>query len=149
MKLWEYVYKKTVFSTIAWKHDHELALEGRAVTLCINLHGNYSLGEKNKTKQNQKNQQKNYHKPHRNTEIEPKKKKKKRGNKKEIKPTVLYFERHLLFSGECITLFFFFPLIFFKYVQVIAAATLIFQVLLDFALVCYVVKSWLWHKKFL
>lgn len=29
----------------------------------------------------------------------------------------------------------------FKYVQVIAAATLIFQVLLDFALACYVVKS--------
>lgn len=69
MKLWEYVYKKTVFSTIAWKHDRELALEGRAVTLCIIYYmATTVLGEKKKS------QQKNYHKPHRNTE----KKKKKR-----------------------------------------------------------------------
>lgn len=46
MKLWEYVYKKTVFSTVAWKHDRELALEGRAVTVYNMLHGNYSLEKK-------------------------------------------------------------------------------------------------------
>lgn len=82
-----------------------------------------------------------------------KKKWKKNPNKKKKKKpkNIIFILKYTCCSLENVLFLFIFFLKLFqvlKSVQVMAAVTLILQVLLDFALACHVVKSWLWHKRF-
>lgn len=78
------------------------------------------------------------------------KNRKKKPEKKKNKNTV-FILKYICCSLENVLYPFFFSLLqilFSLSISVMAAFTSILQVLLDFALVCYVVKSWRWHKRF-
>lgn len=76
---------------------------------------------------------------------------KKMTEKRKIKNTV-FILKYIWCSLENVLYLFFlqsFTDNFWKSIYyVMAAFAYLLQVLLDFALVCYVVKSWLWHKRF-